>query len=79
MEDNYGGGLGSAIAELSAETRGARVWRMTVPRVPKSGRSGEEVLAWLGLDPKAIAERAKALAEILPETVPILCPGLFRQ
>jgi len=63
VEDNYGGGLGSAIAELAAEAKGARVWRMTVPRIPKSGRSGEKVLAWLGLAPQDIAARAKTLAE----------------
>ena len=62
VEDNYGGGLGSAVAELAAEARGARVWRMTVDRIPKSGRTGEEVLEWLGLGARRIAERARELA-----------------
>ncbi|MFH0965779.1 MAG: transketolase [Planctomycetota bacterium] len=62
VEDNYGGGLGSAIAELAAEARGARVWRMTVGRIPKSGRTAEEVLEWLGLGAQRIAERARELA-----------------
>ena len=62
VEDNYGGGLGSALAELASQARGARVWRMTCRRTPKSGRTGDEVIAWLGLDPKHIAERARELA-----------------
>lgn len=61
VEDNYGGGLGSAIAELAAQSHGAKVWRMTVERIPKSGRSGDAVLEWLELGPGHIVVRAQDL------------------
>jgi len=62
VEDNYGGGLGGAIAEAAAETGTYIVESMTCKRIPKSGNTPEDVLAFVGLTVKDIAKRAKGLA-----------------
>lgn len=62
VEDNYGPGLGSAVAAAVAQDgSGARVVSMTVNQVPASAREPDEVLAALGLSARHIAERARAL------------------
>jgi transketolase len=61
IEDNYGGGLGSAVAEAAAQTASYTVEIMTCRRIPKSGNTPEDVLALVGLSTKDIVKRAKAM------------------
>jgi transketolase len=50
VEDNFGGGIGSAIADALLESGDAfRLKQMHVTRIPKSARTPEEVLAMCGL------------------------------
>lgn len=50
VEDNYGGTLGAAVAEALVQAEGEFHLRpMFVRRVPKSGRTPEDVLEFLGL------------------------------
>lgn len=62
VEDNFVGGFYSALAEAAAEAGDVRVFGATCPRVPKSGKTGDVVLASLGLGPQDIAARARTLA-----------------
>jgi transketolase len=63
VEDNYGGGLGSAIADACTSGGDAfTVRQMHVRRIPKSARTTDEVMVMCGLDAQAItAEAAKML------------------
>jgi transketolase len=61
VEDNYAGGIGSAISVAAAQRGGVRVETMTVERVPKSGRSPEDVMKFCGIDAASIAQRAKTI------------------
>jgi transketolase len=63
VEDNYGGAVGSAVAEAAALTAEVRVHTMTVSRMPKSGKSAEDVLAFVGLSTNAIVEKAKGMGK----------------
>ncbi len=50
LEDNYGGGIGGAVADaVSADGGGFTVTQMYVRKIPKSGRTIEDVLAYTGL------------------------------
>ena len=60
VEDNYVGGLWSAMAEAAAEQGDTRVIGMTVRRIPKSG-TPDDVLKYVGLSPDHIAARIKEL------------------
>ena len=62
VEDNFGGGFNGAVAEAAAQTGEVKVFSMTAPRIPKSGKSGDLVLASLGLGVQDIVTRAKGLA-----------------
>ena len=65
LEDNYGGGLGAAIAEQLAEDGGAFTLRqMHARRVPKSGRTPEDVMKYLGLSADDIVAEATQLMEV---------------
>ncbi|MBN1345552.1 MAG: transketolase [Phycisphaerae bacterium] len=59
VEDNYGGGLGGAVAEAAAITGKCTVQIMTCKRIPKSGNSPEDVLSLVGLTAGDIAARVK--------------------
>ena len=61
VEDNYAGGLGSAVAVAAGERPDVRVSTMTPERMPKSGKSADDVLAYVGLDSDAICRRVKAI------------------
>jgi transketolase len=61
VEDNYAGSLGSAIAEVAAQRAEVRVESMTAARMPKSGRSADDVMKFVGLDPESIVRRAKKI------------------
>jgi transketolase len=57
VEDNYSGGLDAAIATaIAARGDDITLKAMYVTRIPKSGREPQDVLDYLGLGYKAIAE-----------------------
>ncbi len=59
LEDNYGGGLGSAVADALAEYGGLfTVKQMFVRQIPKSGRTPDDVLRHLGLSVEDIVKTA---------------------
>jgi transketolase len=61
LEDNYAGALGSAVAEAAGRRGNLRVFTLTPERMPKSGRTADDVLKYVGLDGEAICRRAKAI------------------
>jgi transketolase len=61
VEDNFTGGIGSALAEDAAEQANARVLSMTCPRIPKSGKTGDIILEHLGLGPQDVVKKVKSL------------------
>ena len=58
------GGLGSAVADalLAADQRDFRLTRLAVSGMPGSG-TGEELLAWAGIDAAHIADAARHLTK----------------
>ena len=65
VEDNYGGGLGSAVADaVCGSGDGFTIEQMHVNRIPKSARTVEDELALLGLTPRDIAKRAAAMVGV---------------
>ncbi|MBK8914254.1 MAG: transketolase [Phycisphaerales bacterium] len=60
-EDNYGGGLGSAVAELAARNGRMRCEALTVQRMPRSTRTSEEILEYCGVGAEQVADQARAL------------------
>jgi transketolase len=64
LEDNYGGALGSAIAEVAAASgQNLVVHAMTCRRIPKSAITPDEVLALVGLDLADVVRQARALLD----------------
>ncbi len=61
IEDNYGGGLGSAVAEVAAREASIRVRTLHVQRIPKSTRTPEEELEYCGLSAAQVADQAMTL------------------
>jgi len=61
LEDNYAGALGSAVAEAAGRRGHLRVFTLTPERMPKSGKTADDVLKYVGLDGEAICQRAKAI------------------
>lgn len=61
VEDNYTGGLGSAVAEIAAAKGNVRVESMTCGRIPKSAKSPEAIMAYVGLAPNDIQARARKM------------------
>lgn len=61
VEDNFAGGFNAALAEAAAMTGEVKVHAMTCPRIPKSAKSGDEILAALGLAAADIVSRVKSL------------------
>src|SRR5204862_3318455 len=65
LEDNYGGGIGSAVADaVSADGGGFNVRQMFVKHIPKSGRTPDDVLKAAGLSADDIVTQAMALLEL---------------
>ncbi len=63
VEDNYVGGLGSELAEATAaEGAGISVTSLAVRRIPKSGRTAADVLAYVRLAVEDIVTEAERLA-----------------
>lgn len=63
VEDNYGGGLASAVAEMAARRGGVIVDILRCRRIPKSTRTSEEVLDLCGVGLEQITSRAQAFAQ----------------
>ena len=61
VEDNFVGGFYSELTEAAAQAGDVKVFGQTCPRVPKSGKTGDIILASLGLGPADIAAKVKAL------------------
>ncbi len=62
LEDNYGGGLGSAIADALMESGdGFELAQMYVERIPKSARTPDEMLQMCGLTAQDIVNKVMAL------------------
>lgn len=62
VEDNFGGGIGSAIADALMESGdGFKLTQMHVTRIPKSTRTPDEVLAMCGLTAADIAKKAMSI------------------
>jgi transketolase len=67
LEDNYGAGFGAAVAGALAAHGGAfKVKQMFVRRIPKSGRTPEDLLRWLGLSSDDIVRAAAELCGRVP-------------
>jgi len=65
IEDNYGGGLGSAIADALAESGdGFTLEQMHVRRIPKSTRTPDEALAMCGLTADDILKKVMSVLEV---------------
>jgi transketolase len=65
LEDNYGGSLGSAIADaLVGSGDGFELAQMHVDRIPKSARTPEEMLQMCGLTAQDIVARTMELLRV---------------
>jgi transketolase len=65
IEDNYGGGIGSAIADaLTASGDAFTHEQMHVRRIPKSGKTPEEMLRMTGLTPEDIVRSVMKLLQL---------------
>ncbi|MFO0873361.1 MAG: transketolase [Phycisphaerales bacterium] len=65
VEDNYGGGIGSAVADACAEAGDSfTIEQMFVRRIPKSALSEDEVLRMCGLHHSEIAKRAMRMCGV---------------
>ncbi|QQE11600.1 transketolase [Planctomycetota bacterium] len=65
LEDNYGGGLGSAVADvIAADGGGFEVNQMFVKKCPKSALSGDEMLNACGLGVEDVVREAKEMLGI---------------
>lgn len=62
VEDNYGAGFGSEVAEALLEHGGDfKVKQMYVKRIPKSGRSADDLMRYVGLSAGDIVGAARGL------------------
>jgi transketolase len=66
LEDNYGGGIGSAIADILAESGDAfTLQQMYVRRIPKSARTPEEMLDMCEISAKHIVKATMKLLQVV--------------
>lgn len=66
LEDNFGGGLGSAIADAMVEAGDAfQLEQMYVRRMPKSTRTPEEALAMCGLTAEDVVKATMRLLQVV--------------
>ena len=64
VEDNYGAGFGSEVAEALLEHGGRfQLEQMYVTRIPKSGRTTDDLIRYVGLSSDHIAAAAQALLD----------------
>jgi transketolase len=62
VEDNFGGGIGAAIADALLESGdGFKLTQMHVRRIPKSARTPEEALAMCGLTAQDIVKKVMSI------------------
>lgn len=62
IEDNYGGGLGSAVADaVTGSGDGFTIEQMYVKRIPKSARTEDDILTQCGLTHKDITRTAASM------------------
>jgi transketolase len=65
LEDNYGGGLGSAVADaLVAGGEGFTLEQMYVRRIPKSAKTPQEMLKMCGLTAQDIVQTAMRVLQV---------------
>jgi len=65
LEDNYSGGIGSAVADVvSADGGGFNVNQMYVRKIPKSGRTIDDVLGYTGLGVDQIVSQAMGMLQL---------------
>ncbi len=65
LEDNYSGGIGSAVADAaSLDGGGFTVNQMYVRKIPKSGRTTDDVLNYTGLSAKHVVLRAMQMLQL---------------
>lgn len=65
VEDNFGGGIGSAVSEACTDSGDAfTLTQMTVERLPKSGRTEQDLLKHCGLHAGAIATKAAQICGV---------------
>jgi transketolase len=65
LEDNYGGGLGSAVADaLTASGEGFTLEQMFVKRIPKSARTPQEMLKMCNLTAQDIVQAAMRMLQV---------------
>ena len=66
VEDNYGGGIGAAVAEALTESGdGFRLQQMHVRQIPKSARQPEQLLDACGLSAKDIVKQTMQLLQVV--------------
>ena len=67
VEDNYGNGIGAHIAStVAASGDGFTVEQMYVRKIPKSGKSQDDLLNYCGLSSDHIAQKAITMMDALP-------------
>ncbi|NBC11078.1 MAG: hypothetical protein GVY24_04985, partial [Planctomycetes bacterium] len=65
VEDNYGGSMGSAVADAAAATGdGFTVNQMHLRRLPKSAKKHDQMLEYCGLSANHIAQQAMAMLQL---------------
>ena len=66
VEDNYGGGIGSAVADAVTESGDAfSIEQLYVKRIPKSARDEEGILKLCGLHHTQIAQKAASMLGVV--------------
>lgn len=66
VEDNFGGGIGSAIADAMVESGDAfTLEQMHVKRIPKSARTPNEILRQCGLTAEDIRDRVMQVLQVV--------------
>ncbi len=66
LEDNYGGGLGSALADAFTQSGDSfTLEQMYVKRIPKSAKTPQEMLQMTGLTANDIVATAKRLLQVV--------------
>jgi len=65
LEDNYGGGFGSAIADaVSADGGGFTVQQMHVKYLPKSGKTADELMTYCRLSVDDVVKEAMGMLQL---------------
>lgn len=66
LEDNYGGGIGSAVSDAMTESGDAfKLHQVHVKRIPKSAKTPEEVLTYCSLSAKDVVKATMQLLQVV--------------